>query len=215
MQFLRFVTFLPSSGDSFYALPAIRSIVKSNVPIVNRSGEVLLSSQDAIAKYTPWLKDFLHPVVSYDMFVSYRWNDFDTKLADALFDKTASDQVVIAKNSRAVNVFVDRNRLKDGENFVDSFAKSLINSTVVVPLMSAKALERMFFHDVAGVDNLLLEWIITLECVSAGMIEKVYPILVGSTDADGNITAEFFKTISFNNLPDIKPIETLRFVDIM
>jgi hypothetical protein len=211
MQFLRVVTFLPSSDNSFYALSAIRSTVKSNISISNRTGKVLLSCQEAIKRYTPWLKDFLHPVLYYDIFVSYRWNDFDTNLAGALFDKTASDVVTVSRNNRAVHVFLDRNRLKNGLNFVDSFSKSLINSTVVVPLISTKALERMFSHDPATRDNVLLEWLITLECVSAGKIEKVFPILVGSTDADGNVAADFFASVKLDLLPDVVPVETLRY----
>ena len=81
----------------------------------------------------------------------------------------------------------------------------------MVPLISLKALERMFSHDPATRDNVLLEWLITLECVSAEKIEKVYPILVGNTDGDGNITASFFSSVKLDLLPDVVPVETLRY----
>jgi hypothetical protein len=211
MSFLQVTSFLPYKGthNSFLQLESIRTAVSGNVSLSNASDTL---SVDTLAElYGCWVRDNTSSKVNYDVFISYRWNDFDTKLADALFDKTASDQVVITKNNRAVNVFLDRNRLKDGLNFVDSFANSLFNSTVVVPLMTAKALERMFTHDPATRDNVLLEWLITLECVSAGKIEKVYPILVGSTDADGNVAASFFASVKLDLLPDVVPVETFRY----
>ena len=43
-----------------------------------------------------------------------------------------------------VHVFLDRNRLEEGRIFSSDFAKALIKSLVVVPILSSAALVRMF-----------------------------------------------------------------------
>ena len=114
-----------------------------------------LSVLQAMNVFGPFLtpKGLLH---SYHAFISYRWSDFDTELATALFNGLT---VSVLPDGTPLDVFLDRRRLEDGRMLTTDFATALIHSTVVVPIVSFKALERMLalVHD-SNIDNVLLEW---------------------------------------------------------
>ena len=67
----------------------------------------------------------------------------------------------------------------------------------------------MFAHNPAVRDNVLVEWILSLECIAAGKVEKIFPILIGKVDADCNI-GNFFENVKFNDLPNIVPTATIK-----
>jgi hypothetical protein len=81
-------------------------------------------------------------------------------------------------------VFLDKRCLQVGDRFDKSFSKALCNSTVITPIVSIEALHRMAEHDPSTVDNVLLEWILSLECCSnkASRVLAVYPILIGKRE---------------------------------
>ena len=110
MFFLQGNSFLPykRTSNSYLELESVRTAVSGIVSILTAFTDTL--SADKLAEiYGCWVREKTSSKLNYDVFLSYRWNDFDTRLADALFDKTASDQVVITKNNRAINVYIDRN----------------------------------------------------------------------------------------------------------
>ena len=93
-------------------------------------------------------------------------------------------------SNRSINTFLDTQRLLKGRDFKFDFAKALVKSTVVVPIVSKYALERLISgkHYASSCDNLLLEWIMTLICYEASHSSKrllgVFPILIGSQADD-------------------------------
>lgn len=132
----------------------------------------------------------------YDIFISYRWTkkedidesirDYvvkygDTSLAQAIFNDLRHRTVTPQR--RAIAVFRDQQCLQMGMNFLDIFCRCLLHSTMVVPIMSDFALDRMRQHDATEVDYTLLEWIIALVLFKpAGT--GICPIIVGKCHID-------------------------------
>jgi hypothetical protein len=115
----------------------------------------------------------------YDVFLSYRRNAQDSALVKCLFHEFSYYNLSSERYS-PVSVFLDGRRLQDGEDFRESFVSSLLQSKIVVPIVSMEALKRMVHHNPAQIDNLLLEWILALHFseISSGL--KVIPIVFGS-----------------------------------
>src|SRR5688572_14205133 len=83
----------------------------------------------------------------------------------------------VGADNRAVEVFLDRKRLQKGRRFQSDFAAAVTHSHIAVPVISTSALERLYDHSPDVVDNVLMEWIIILECAAAKRLHKVYPIV--------------------------------------
>jgi len=140
----------------------------------------------------------------YHVFLSYRWGEFDTELVKALFSTLS---VAVTGEGQQVHVFLDRNRLEEGRIFSSDFAKGLIKSLVVVPILSSAALDRMFALKCdSNVDNVLLEWTLIVVLLARGHLKFCYPIMVGEVkeDAkDGKFISDFFKDGGIDKLPEI------------
>ena len=173
-----------------------------------------------------WLVDSaLLPL--YHIFISYRWNRLDLEFADQLFDALTNHTV--GRDHRAIDVFLDRKRLKDGRNFQADFVKALVAAQVVVVLLSVDALGRMVKHDPAAEDNLLVEWIISLllyeskNCIAPGgaggaavsaagggiVLERIFPVLFGPRDRATGASSDFFKASPVTALPTCVPTASL------
>ena len=50
---------------------------------------------------------------------------------------------ILYKTAQPIDVFLDTNRLKDVRNFREDFADAIVNTQVIVPIISNCALERM------------------------------------------------------------------------
>lgn len=61
----------------------------------------------------------------------------------------------------------------------------------------------------AGVDNVLLEWIMKLESHRAGRLQKVYPVLFGARSSADEVAGDFFADSSASRLPKIAPTTIL------
>jgi GTPase SAR1 family protein len=119
---------------------------------------------------------------SYHVFLSYRWGDFDSELVKALFCKLCTE---VIGDGKQVHVFLDRHRLEKGKKFDGDFAKSLINSHVVVPVVSYAALDRMLvLKPDSNVDHVLLEWMLIVELLRRGHLKFCYPIIAGEVKED-------------------------------
>jgi hypothetical protein len=118
----------------------------------------------------------------YDVFFSYRWNNFDSAFTSKAFDNMT--RFSIGDSKHPVYVFLDRERLKAGDNFQEAFATALIHSSVVVPIVSAASFEKLMDHNPSDVDNMLVEWILALEAYEskATRVERVFPIFIGCED---------------------------------
>jgi GTPase SAR1 family protein len=135
-----------------------------------------LSEDEARQKFSRWLIPWgLRKW--YHVFLSYRWSDFDTELVDVLFSSLCTS---VVGEGRQVHVFLDRNRLEPGKIFSSDFAKALINSLGVVPVVSYAALVRMFdLKPDSDIDNVLLEWMLIHVLLEREHLKFCLPILVG------------------------------------
>ncbi len=88
----------------------------------------------------------------------------------------------MGSKGEAVTVFYDATGLKEGEQFDVAFMRALSNTLVVVPFVTAAALQRMCQEGSANfVDNVLLEWWLTLTLHQAkqGRVRAVLPVMCG------------------------------------
>ena len=114
----------------------LESISQSDIPI---GPGKRISSVEARRLFASWLisQGFRH---SYDLFCSYRWGGLDSEMMLAIFSKMSTE--LVGASARQVQVFLDRHRLQDGQNFSTEFATALIHSTGALPIVSAAALMR-------------------------------------------------------------------------
>lgn len=87
-------------------------------------------------------------------------------------------------------------RLEKGREFRDDFSKALTHSAVVVPFLSTKSMERMLKHDVEIVDNVLVEWLLSLVCYNNKELQaithiRILPILLGPPDVNNERRSPF------------------------
>jgi hypothetical protein len=109
---------------------------------------------------------------------------------------------------RQVHVFLDRVRLQAGRRFDKDFLEALFMSTVVVPVVSMGALERMMtLKEDSDVDNVLLEWTLICELFEVGLLEYCLPILIGKvledSGPDGKFITNLFAEGAIEKLPDV------------
>ena len=218
MRSLQFITALPlgtasdlSQELSLLNLQALRdihendsSLVVNDFPLVNR--------QYVSSNYGPWLLN-TDMLSSYDVFISHRWHKADDELVDQLYDAFLLGFTVCSEK-RAVQVFDNKVMLKKAQRFQNVMARVLINSTIFVPLLSSAALQRMLTHNPAEEDNLLIEWMLALECMqnpSQSKVRYIYPLLFGERKEDGSVGVLFYEGI-FDRLPDIIPTASIEAV---
>ncbi len=140
----------------------------------------------------------------YHVFLSYRWGEFDTELVKALFSTLS---VAVNGEGAQVQVFLDQNRLEHGRKFSSDFAKGLINSLVVVPIVSSAALVRMFaLKSDSNIDNVLLEWMLIVVLLARGHLKCCYPIMLGEVEEDskdGKFISNLFSDGGIDKLPEV------------
>jgi hypothetical protein len=181
---------------------------------IKKTGMQIMSHKATLEHYESWLP-ISRAMSAYDVFLSYRWGDFDSPLTAAIFDVMSNYSVEI-EDHRAVNVFLDTQRLQKGELFDEAFARALTHTTVVNPIVSAAAMKNMIGHDGTRVDNVLLEWILSMETLSIGGeggIKAIYPIFIGdvtiSPDDGSTSIGNFFASGIMDELPDVVPSATI------
>ena len=118
----------------------------------------------------------------YDVFISHRMKGLhDDKLVNGMYDRLTNYS--IESSHRSIYTFLDKRRLRDGRDCLEEFTKALINSTLIVPIVSRYALERMVKgkHKPNECDCVLVEWIISIECYkSKRCVSGIFPILIGT-----------------------------------
>ena len=172
----------PKSND-FLLIPLHRVIdVFINHSVLNRTGgRRLLNDAGARSRYIGWLPQ-TELLEKYDVFISYRWGNVDSMFTTCLSDRFGLYSV--GPDHHAVETFLDVQRLKEGRRFQNDFAKALSSALVVVPIISKSALMRMLTHDVTKEDNVLIEWILALECYNSksSRVSRIYPIFFGQRE---------------------------------
>lgn len=153
------------------------------------------------AELFPWLRPLGD--TSYDLFISYRQAS-EGQLAQLLFHDLTNR--TIGQEQRQVRVFLDRNRLLPSQPWNAGCLRQLTSSAVVCPLVSYGALQRMELLDPErGTDfrdNVLLEWMLTLELHAQGRLKAIQPILIGKIKEDGSM-GNFFNDGSMGSLKDM------------
>ncbi|KAI9334643.1 hypothetical protein DFJ73DRAFT_35592 [Zopfochytrium polystomum] len=147
---------------------------------------------------------------AYHVFISYRVKT-DAVLAEKLCDKLKS-QVVESSSSfkdLRVSVFLDKEELVAGKRFEDQFLNALVSSCLVLPIISADSLALLEDASPLRVDNVLLEWDLTLDLAEAGHV-VVIPILVGSNPEAGGYRR--FSSFDTSRLADFCVPDTSRSV---
>jgi len=195
------------------SLDAVRKIHVDGIPLRLNNGSILVDRQYVTNYYTSWIVD-TGILPSYDVFISHRWyNDAPDVVASQLYDALLGFHTVDREN-RAVQVFLDKIRLKDGMQFQTEFGPALISSTVFVPILSASALQRMLTHDPLKEDNVLIEWMLALECISDkshSNIRGIYPLMIGERREDGSVGNLFAEGLT-DRLPEIEPSKSIEVV---
>merc|ERR550537_498153 len=89
----------PSS--SLIPLVAIKKAVESNTALKHQSKTIL--SLDVLKRcYGPWLQVYAAKDC-YDLFISYRWNDYDQPLARQVFDSMSNYDL----HGCSIDIFLD------------------------------------------------------------------------------------------------------------
>jgi len=155
--------------------------------------------------YRSWIVN-TDTLPSYDVYISHRWIDnAPDEAAQMLYDALLG--CTVGNEQRAISVFYDRVRLKEGLHFQEAFGLALSNSAVFVPILCSSALQRMLTHDPDSVDNVLVEWMMALGCVSDtthSKMRRIYPLMFGERNEDGSV-GDLFAEGVLDNLPEIVP----------
>ena len=180
-----------------------------------------LMSQDEIRnRYCSWLNSF-DTGSFYDLFISYYPGHNDKLLARLMFDWCSN----FALQDREIAVFLDVLRIQPGQKTEDCCVNALIKSTILILVVSMESLEVLKNHDPSRVDEILLQWILSTECMnkSFSRVQCVIPVFVGNrgkysfTDTvDGHLDCcedikfEKWDKSMINTIdPDIKPVATI------
>jgi GTPase SAR1 family protein len=178
---------------------------------LNRKGQFNNAALDALnpVKYDVWLNEKVLED-AYDLFNTYRWGNRDSPFVEGLHER-----YTLCKRpgtQQSVKSFLDKERLQDGEQFQQAFMSALRHSAVVTPVVSSDALVKMRTHDANDVDNLLLEWLLSLELVGRSDIQKIYPIMVGRRPGSDALVK--WDQAQVTTLPNTVPAKTLELVNM-
>jgi hypothetical protein len=116
---------------------------------------------------------------TYHAFFSYRHGEFAANAAEAVY-RYLTMQVL---DGQQVEVFRDCVSLKSGQAFDESFMQAMLQSLVVVPLITPDTLVRMkSVGRLNSVDHVLLEWWLAmiLLAISDFSVYRIAPILCGT-----------------------------------
>lgn len=203
--------FLSQEGSMLLPLERLREVIHEHSALNRPGGRSLLSESEVRQLYSCWLLDY-QLLEKYDCFISYRWNRYDSEYTTALFDLFSN--YTVCETHRAVDVFLDNRRLQEGRSFQNDFSKALVNSIVVVPILSHHALLRMVDHDVTKEDNLLIEWLMALECFNSpqSRVSKILPIIFGDRDStdDQKILSFFAADSCYQRIPSVVPTASIQ-----
>jgi len=121
----------------------------------------------------------------FDVFLSYRV-DSDSEHVEQLHN------LLVAKG---IKVWWDKKCLSPGINWEAGFCKGLVLSTCFVPLLSRKAIKNRFeaLCEDSRCDNVLLEYRLAIELFDRGLLERVFPVMIGDFDASTDTYGNYFR----------------------
>ena len=177
----------------FVPLPAILNAIKQNT-FVFGPREFKLGVAELAQCFPAWLVQTAGSKGPYDIFVSYRWNEHDSRFT-TMFADHCQFYTIGEKDPRPLRIFLDNRSLEMGLDFQRSFVGALVQSTVVTMVVSNAALLRMTTHDPSAVDNLLLEWLCAKYCLERKIIRRILPVFFGRQSPldSAHLGLEFFE----------------------
>lgn len=209
-----------ASQVTFVPVELLRKVAEEHMELNRPDGRRLLSYDMLTNIFEVWLPEKTKLKDVYDVFISYRWNAHDSAFTSALFDTFS--YFAVGPDSRPPIIFLDRKRLEDGRNYKSDFVVSLLNTSLVVPIVSYDALLRLMTHDCDHEDNLLIEWICVLECIRLSgkgllstRIERIYPIMFGKRDVETGRMQSLFRSGDLNKISTKAPTASLKKASIL
>ena len=124
-------------------------------------------------------------------------------------DRVASDAAFVAKLydkliDAGLKVWWDKKCLKGGQRWEEGFVDGMLDSAMIVPVLSAQMLAG--FENLSpqsACDNVLLEHTMMQELEQRGEIKGIFPVMVGEMKADGRY-ANFFEAKAAITLPPVQ-----------
>ena len=125
----------------------------------------------------------------WDVFLSYRV-DSDSGHVEELYNELLE---------RGLKPWWDKKCLLPGQNWEEGFCSGLVSSRCMVCLLSRGAVKNPtkprnnfeFLQEDSKCDNVLLEWRLALELKERGMIEGIFPVMIGDKGPDGEYSNYF------------------------
>jgi len=139
---------------------------------------------------------------SFDVFLSYRV-DSDLHHVEKLQNSLAS---------KGTRVWLDKLCLKPGVSWESGFCAGLVKSRCFVPLLSKKAIKNRFeaLAEDSRCDNVLLEYRLAIELFDRGLLDRIFPLMIGDLDAASNTYGNYFAQSCH---PAASPIVVVRAVE--
>ena len=128
---------------------------------------------------------------TWDVFISYR-ADTDMEIAQSIYDNLTAS---------GLKVWWDKKCLQPGQSWEVGFCQGLVDSSSIVCIISRGGMKNpdvkwMNWENLQSdsrCDNVLLEWRLALELKERGMIQAIFPVMVGDVDRNGKFS-NFFKS---------------------
>ena len=138
---------------------------------------------------------------AYDVFISYRVNS-DAHHAEMLYNLLTGS---------GLKVWWDKICLEPGVEWKEGFCAGLVNSRAFVCLVSRDAINHpecawQNFSKLtaeSACDNVLLEHRLALELKDLGLIEYVFPVMIGRAVNEGTVYDNFFQGGGSPKAPDV------------
>jgi len=206
------IALVPFIDNSYLPLSRVINALDSSTKLRLPSGAEI--SVDALqGMFADWKT--LSEREVFDGFISYRWGKVDEDLTSNIFNRLGLH--TLTSQNRQANIFLDKVFIKIGDNLKQAFSSALLKSSLVIPIVSANALTRMMTHDPQEEDNVIIEWLLTLEAVHSKQtrVKTVLPIVIGSWDALSETANDFFQEKLFLKLPATIPTASIQRVEMI
>jgi len=126
---------------------------------------------------------------TWDVFISYR-ADTDVEIVESIYNNLTAS---------GLKVWWDKKCLLPGQSWEVGFCQGLVDSSSIVCIISRGGMKNpdctwMNFEKLerdSRCDNVLLEWRLALELKERGMIQGIFPVMVGDVDSNGQYTNYF------------------------
>jgi hypothetical protein len=133
---------------------------------------------------------------AFDVFLSYR----------VASDASHAERIYNLLSEKGLKVWWDKKCLKAGEDWEQGFCAGLVSSRTFVCLLSPAAIftpenPRMNFtllSEDSACDNVFLEHRLAMELHEMGLIQKVFPVMIGEFDAANNVYQKYTARYAIN-----------------